>query len=193
MTLGGGLELCFACDSVQAAAETYSGLVEVGVGLIPGGAGNMNMLWRALEGIPQGAEVDRIGPRRPDVQEHRHGQRRHLAQTTPRNSATSVTPTGSPSIAPASFGKPSSAASAWQTRAITRPCRGRTGCPATAASPPSACSSAPWSQAATPPSTTRSSRQARRGSLRRQGRRIPRGHRARDARPRGRGLRLALR
>ena len=40
MTLGGGLELCFACDAVQAAAETYSGLVEVGVGLIPGGAGN---------------------------------------------------------------------------------------------------------------------------------------------------------
>jgi 3-hydroxyacyl-CoA dehydrogenase len=58
MTLGGGLELCFACDEVQAAAETYSGLVEVGVGLIPGGAGTMNMLWRALEGIPEGANVN---------------------------------------------------------------------------------------------------------------------------------------
>ncbi len=58
MTLGGGLELCFGCDAVQAAAETYSGLVEVGVGLIPGGAGTMNMLWRAFEGIPDGAEVD---------------------------------------------------------------------------------------------------------------------------------------
>jgi len=58
MTLGGGLELCFACDAVQAAAETYSGLVEVGVGLIPGGAGTMNMLWRALEGIPEGANVN---------------------------------------------------------------------------------------------------------------------------------------
>ena len=58
MTLGGGLELCFACDQVQAAAETYSGLVEVGVGLLPGGAGNMNMLWRALEGIPEGANVN---------------------------------------------------------------------------------------------------------------------------------------
>jgi 3-hydroxyacyl-CoA dehydrogenase len=55
MTLGGGLELCFACDAVQAAAETYAGLVEVGVGLIPGGAGTMNMLWRALEGVPEGA------------------------------------------------------------------------------------------------------------------------------------------
>jgi 3-hydroxyacyl-CoA dehydrogenase len=58
MTLGGGLELCLACDEVQAAAETYSGLVEVGVGLIPGGAGNMNMLWRALEGIPDGVDYD---------------------------------------------------------------------------------------------------------------------------------------
>ncbi len=57
MTLGGGLELCFAADHVQAAAETYSGLVEVGVGLIPGGAGTMNMLWRAMEGIPEGANV----------------------------------------------------------------------------------------------------------------------------------------
>ncbi|UQA58827.1 3-hydroxyacyl-CoA dehydrogenase/enoyl-CoA hydratase family protein [Polyangium aurulentum] len=58
MTLGGGLELCFACDSVQAAAETYSGLVEVGVGLLPGGAGTLNMLWRALEGVPEGAAIN---------------------------------------------------------------------------------------------------------------------------------------
>lgn len=58
MTLGGGLELCFACDAVQAAAETYSGLVEVGVGLIPGGAGTLNMLWRALEGIPEGVTAN---------------------------------------------------------------------------------------------------------------------------------------
>ncbi|MCX5743850.1 MAG: 3-hydroxyacyl-CoA dehydrogenase/enoyl-CoA hydratase family protein [Proteobacteria bacterium] len=58
MTLGGGLELCMGADAVQAAAETYSGLVEVGVGLIPGGAGTMNMLWRSLESIPEGAEVD---------------------------------------------------------------------------------------------------------------------------------------
>ncbi|MEO6573769.1 MAG: 3-hydroxyacyl-CoA dehydrogenase family protein, partial [Polyangiaceae bacterium] len=57
MTLGGGLELCLGSDAVQAAAETYSGLVEVGVGLLPGGAGNMNLLWRALEGIPEGANV----------------------------------------------------------------------------------------------------------------------------------------
>lgn len=57
MTLGGGLELCFACDAVQASAETYAGLVEVGVGVIPGGAGNLNMLWRALEGLPEGTNL----------------------------------------------------------------------------------------------------------------------------------------
>jgi 3-hydroxyacyl-CoA dehydrogenase len=58
MTLGGGLELCMGADAVQAAAETYAGLVEVGVGLIPGGAGTLNSLWRALEGIPEGVDAD---------------------------------------------------------------------------------------------------------------------------------------
>ncbi|WP_428268738.1 3-hydroxyacyl-CoA dehydrogenase/enoyl-CoA hydratase family protein [Haliangium sp.] len=58
MTLGGGLEVCLGCDSVQAAAETYAGLVEVGVGLIPAGGGVMNLVWRALENIPDGVEYD---------------------------------------------------------------------------------------------------------------------------------------
>ncbi|NND29992.1 MAG: 3-hydroxyacyl-CoA dehydrogenase/enoyl-CoA hydratase family protein [Myxococcales bacterium] len=58
MTVGGGFEVCMGADAVQAASETYVGLVEVGVGLLPGGAGNMNMLWRALEGIPDGTDVD---------------------------------------------------------------------------------------------------------------------------------------
>ena len=58
MTLGGGLELCFGATAVQAAAETYAGLVEVGVGLIPGGGGTLNMLWRALEGVPEGVDAD---------------------------------------------------------------------------------------------------------------------------------------
>ena len=57
-TFGGGLELTLPCAAVQAAAETYSGQVEVGVGLIPGGAGNLNLLWRALEAIPEGANLN---------------------------------------------------------------------------------------------------------------------------------------
>ncbi len=58
MAVGGGLEICLASDEVQAAAETYSGLVEVGVGLIPGGGGTVNMLWRALENIPEGTQTN---------------------------------------------------------------------------------------------------------------------------------------
>jgi 3-hydroxyacyl-CoA dehydrogenase len=58
MALGGGLEMCLGAGAVQAAAETYSGLVEVGMGLIPGGAGTLNLLWRAFEGVPDGAAVD---------------------------------------------------------------------------------------------------------------------------------------
>jgi 3-hydroxyacyl-CoA dehydrogenase len=61
MALGGGLEVCMACDAVQASAETYVGLVEAGVGLLPGGAGNLNLLWRALEGIPDGT-TDNLYP-----------------------------------------------------------------------------------------------------------------------------------
>jgi 3-hydroxyacyl-CoA dehydrogenase len=58
MALGGGLEVCLAADEVQAAAETYAGLVEVGVGLIPGGAGTVRLLWRALEAIPEGVNAN---------------------------------------------------------------------------------------------------------------------------------------
>jgi 3-hydroxyacyl-CoA dehydrogenase len=58
MALGGGLELCLGCDGVQAAAETYAGLVEPGVGLIPGGGGTLNLLWRALDSVPEGVELD---------------------------------------------------------------------------------------------------------------------------------------
>jgi 3-hydroxyacyl-CoA dehydrogenase len=57
MTVGGGLELCLASVAVHASAETYSGLVEVGVGLVPGGAGHLNLLWRALENLPEGMTV----------------------------------------------------------------------------------------------------------------------------------------
>ncbi len=50
LTLGGGCELSLWCDRIHAAAETYIGLVEVGVGLIPGGGGNIEMVARTLKG-----------------------------------------------------------------------------------------------------------------------------------------------
>jgi 3-hydroxyacyl-CoA dehydrogenase len=47
--LGGGCELVMACPNVVAAAETYIGLVEVAVGLIPGAGGIMRMTARVAE------------------------------------------------------------------------------------------------------------------------------------------------
>ena len=52
LTLGGGCEVVLHGDRVQAAAETYMGLVEVGVGLIPAGGGTKEMLARAMEAAP---------------------------------------------------------------------------------------------------------------------------------------------
>ncbi len=58
MTLGGGCEICLHTAKLRAAAETYMGLPEVGVGLIPAGGGCKEMLLRSMEGIPEGVEVD---------------------------------------------------------------------------------------------------------------------------------------
>lgn len=49
MTLGGGCELSLHADKVVAAAETYIGLVEFGVGVIPGGGGSKEMALRAQD------------------------------------------------------------------------------------------------------------------------------------------------
>ena len=47
MALGGGCEISMHADKVVAAAETYIGLVEFGVGVIPGGGGSKEMALRA--------------------------------------------------------------------------------------------------------------------------------------------------
>ncbi len=56
LALGGGCEIALHADRVQAAAETYIGLVEVGVGLIPAGGGTKEMLARAMESAPPTAD-----------------------------------------------------------------------------------------------------------------------------------------
>ena len=48
-TLGGGAEICLASAYVQALQETYAGLVETGVGLIPGGGGTKELYLNALK------------------------------------------------------------------------------------------------------------------------------------------------
>ncbi|MGM9929158.1 MAG: 3-hydroxyacyl-CoA dehydrogenase/enoyl-CoA hydratase family protein [Bacillus sp. (in: firmicutes)] len=58
MTLGGGTEVCLPAARIQAAHETYMGLVEVGVGVIPGGGGNKELYIKHLENMPKGVEFD---------------------------------------------------------------------------------------------------------------------------------------
>ncbi|MCX8116617.1 MAG: 3-hydroxyacyl-CoA dehydrogenase/enoyl-CoA hydratase family protein [Desulfobacterota bacterium] len=60
MTLAGGCEICLACCAIRAAAETYMGLVEVGVGLIPAGGGTKEMLLRSIEHIPPEVDADHL-------------------------------------------------------------------------------------------------------------------------------------
>ena len=54
MSLGGGCELSMHSDMVVAAAETYIGLVEFGVGVIPGGGGSKEMALRASDSFSKG-------------------------------------------------------------------------------------------------------------------------------------------
>ncbi|MCL4122295.1 UNVERIFIED_CONTAM: hypothetical protein GTU68_000668 [Idotea baltica] len=54
MSLGGACELSMHADKVVAAAETYMGLVEFGVGVIPGGAGSKEMALRASDSLRKG-------------------------------------------------------------------------------------------------------------------------------------------
>ncbi len=62
LTLGGGAEMCLHAARRQPQAETYIGLVEAGVGLIPGGGGTKEMLLRALDAATALAPPD---PRDP--------------------------------------------------------------------------------------------------------------------------------
>jgi 3-hydroxyacyl-CoA dehydrogenase len=55
LALGGGCEIVLHGDRVQAAAESYIGLVEVGVGLIPAGGGTKEMVARAAGQMPPGS------------------------------------------------------------------------------------------------------------------------------------------
>jgi len=58
MALGGGCEIGLHAAKIQAAAEAYIGLVETGVGLIPGGGGTKEMLIRANEHAAGGEDLD---------------------------------------------------------------------------------------------------------------------------------------
>ena len=54
LALGGGCEICLHADKVVASAETYTGLVEVGIGVIPGGGGTKEFVMRAADEMHSG-------------------------------------------------------------------------------------------------------------------------------------------
>lgn len=58
MTFGGGCEMTLHADRVRAAAETYIGLVEVGVGLIPAGGGTKELAVRAMDAATKVGDAD---------------------------------------------------------------------------------------------------------------------------------------
>ncbi|CEI81419.1 putative 3-hydroxyacyl-CoA dehydrogenase [Oceanobacillus oncorhynchi] len=58
MTLGGGAEVSLPAAAIQASPETYMGLVEFGVGLIPGGGGTKELYLKELRNIPEGVDID---------------------------------------------------------------------------------------------------------------------------------------
>lgn len=60
MALGGGCEIILHSDAVQANIESYPGLVEVGVGVIPGWGGCKELLVRHMQGMPQGSAMPAI-------------------------------------------------------------------------------------------------------------------------------------
>ena len=53
LTLGGGCEVCLGADRIVAHAELYMGLVEIGVGLLPGGGGCMNLWKKFIQSLPE--------------------------------------------------------------------------------------------------------------------------------------------
>jgi len=65
MALGGGCEISLHAAKIHAAAEAYIGLVETGVGLIPGGGGTKEMLIRANENAGTGDDLDLFHALRP--------------------------------------------------------------------------------------------------------------------------------
>ncbi len=68
MSLGGGCEIPLHGARIHAAAETYIGLVEMGVGLIPGGGGTKEMMIRANEHAASGEDMDLLHAYKPVFQ-----------------------------------------------------------------------------------------------------------------------------
>lgn len=58
LALGGGCEVCLGADRIVAHSELYMGLVEIGVGLLPGGCGNLNLWKKYINALPAKTSKD---------------------------------------------------------------------------------------------------------------------------------------
>ena len=110
LTLGGGAEIVLHAARRQPHAETYMGLVEAGVGLIPAGGGTKEMLLRAIDAATALAPPDpkrrsalalravrRIHDRPQEPPgDHCHGQGLHFRRGSAQHWACSRPPTASP-------------------------------------------------------------------------------------------------
>ncbi len=61
MTLGGGCEVCLACDKIVAHTDLIMGLVEIGAGLVPGGCGMMHLWQRYMDSVPANVKLADYG------------------------------------------------------------------------------------------------------------------------------------
>jgi hypothetical protein len=77
MTLGGGLELCLGAARCRPRRRPTPAWSRWAWASSRGGAGTLNMLWRALEGVPEGTAVEQLRRRHAGVQEHRPRQGGH--------------------------------------------------------------------------------------------------------------------
>jgi 3-hydroxyacyl-CoA dehydrogenase len=66
-TLGAGCEVCLASSRIRAFAETYVGLVEMGVGLVPPGGGCKEMLLRGISHVPAAVPAVMAGSGQPSL------------------------------------------------------------------------------------------------------------------------------
>ena len=99
-TLAGGCEISLRCDHVQAAGETYMGLVEVGAGLVPAAGGCAEMLRRHTEDIDPESDLHASA----DYRRHLAGVLavRALVQAAQRAAWTPGPPAGPPITRPRS-------------------------------------------------------------------------------------------
>ncbi len=137
LTLGGGAEAAMGANAIQASAELYMGLVEVGVGLIPGGGGTMQLLRNVYGTYASDKDFDPLPFLKKVFLVDRHGEGGHQRRGGARGGLPHGEPTASAPTGTSCWRTPSSGCWAWRRRASGRLGPRASGCRGPAARPPS--------------------------------------------------------